>query len=214
MVSMWILPFALTATPAKLSPIQDALFKGTEAVAWRGTRGWTEREGFFENSGQNPEPLFTKEEYADAHVHAEFKIPKGSNSGVYVQGRYEIQILDSTGKAKKDLLSSDCGGVYERWKDDKGYEGVAPMVNAFRGHDTWNTYDIVFRAPRFDASGKKVENARFVEVRLNGILIQQNVPVTGPTRAAFFEDEKPTGPVVFQADHGPVAYRNVWVRKL
>jgi hypothetical protein len=214
MVSVWILPFALSTTPANLSPIQDAIFKGSEAVTWRGTRGWAEREGFLENSGQNPEHLFTKEEFGDAHVHAEFKIPKGSNSGVYVQGRYEIQILDSTGKSTQDLRSSDCGSVYERWKDDKGYEGVPPLVNAFRGTDVWNTYDITFRAPRFDASGKKVENARFVEVRLNGILIQQNVQVTGPTRAAFFEDERATGPVVLQGDHGPVAYRNVWVRKL
>lgn len=86
------------------------------------------------------------------------------------------------------------------------------MRNAERAPGEWNTYDILFRAPRFDAKGKKTENARFVEVRLNGVIVQSGVEVTGPTRAAMFEDEQPTGPLMLQGDHGPITYRNVWFR--
>ena len=150
------------------------------------------------------------EMYGDVTVHVEFRIPKGSNSGVYLMGRYEIQIFDSFGKALKDMTFADCGGVYQRWKNDAGFEGTAPLANAFRGPGEWNTYDIKFQAPRIGPGGRKT-NARFVEVRLNGIVIQRNVSVTGPTRASFFEDEVETGPIVLQADHGPVEFRNVWV---
>ncbi len=157
--------------------------------------------------------LVSKRSFADAQVHVEFLVPKNGNSGVYLQGRYEIQILDSHGVPDKDLQSSMCGSVYERWKDDKGYEGVPPKVNAARPAGQWQSFDILFRAPRFRA-GKKVENARFLEVRLNGVLVQKGVQVTGPTRAAMFEDEKPLGPIFLQGDHGPIAYRNLSVKPL
>ena len=73
---------------------------------------------------------------------------------------------------------------------------------------------MVFRAPRFDAGGKKTANARFVKVVHNGQVIHENVEVTGPTRAAAFNDEKPHGPLMLQGDHGPVAYRNPWIKPL
>jgi hypothetical protein len=193
--------------------VQSAVPRGAEAVTWRGTKGWVEQGGVLSNSGPSPEHLFSTGEYGDAHIHAEFRIPKGSNSGVYVQGRYEIQILDSSGKADKDLTFADAGGVYQRWKNDMGYEGNAPLVNAFRGPGEWNTFEIDFEAPRFDKAGTKTKDARFKLVRLNGKVVQRNVTVTGPTRASYFEDERPKGPIVLQSDHGPVDYRNVWVRK-
>jgi hypothetical protein len=87
-------------------------------------------------------------------------------------------------------------------------------VNASLPPGQWQTFDVVFRAPRFDASGKKTRSARFVKVAHNGKLIHENVEVTGPTRAATYNDEKPTGPLMLQGDHGPVAYRNVRVRPL
>jgi hypothetical protein len=73
---------------------------------------------------------------------------------------------------------------------------------------------VVFRAPGFDEQGRKTGNARFVKVIHNGAVVHENVEVTGPTRAAMFNDEKPGGPIMLQGDHGPVAYRNVWIRKL
>jgi sugar phosphate isomerase/epimerase len=199
---------------ARNAPQRAQVRSVVQPVSWRSTRGWAPQGNVLSNSGSNPEHLFSTEEHGDATVHAEFRIPKGSNSGVYLQGRYEVQILDSSGKTKDQLTFADAGGIYQRWKDEKGYEGTAPLVNAFRGPGEWNTYDIKFRAPRFDTSGRKVENARIIEVRLNGIVVQRNVSVTGPTRAAFFENERPTGPLVLQGDHGPVEYRNVWIGKL
>lgn len=156
--------------------------------------------------------LFSKVESGDVLAHIEFMVPKGSNSGVYFQGRYEVQILDSWGVPSPTY--TDCGGIYQRWdeaRDPKGYEGHAPRMNASLAPGEWQTYDVIFRAPRFDSNGKKTENARFIRVLHNGRVVHENVEVTGPTRAAAFEDEKPTGPLMFQGDHGPVAYRNIWL---
>lgn len=159
--------------------------------------------------------LLTRAQYSDVEAHIEFLVAKGSNSGVYFQGRYEIQILDSWGR--KEVSSSDCGGIYERWDEARGagkqgFEGHAPRANASRRPGEWQSLDVVFRAPRFDANGKKIENARFLRVVHNGVLVQHNVELTGPTRAASFADEKATGPLMLQGDHGPVAFRNLLLR--
>jgi len=157
--------------------------------------------------------LLSDFEHGDVEAHIEFVVPKGSNSGVYFQGRYEIQVFDSWGV--EHPKHSDCGGIYERWKNDKGYEGHAPRVNASKAPGQWQSFDVVFRAPRFDASGKKTENARFLKVAHNGQIVHENVEVTGPTRAAHWEnDEKPLGPLMLQGDHGPVAYRNLRLKPL
>jgi hypothetical protein len=156
--------------------------------------------------------LLSKCEHGDVELHVEFMVPKGSNSGVYLQGRYEIQILDSWGVEKPKY--GDCGGIYQRWEDGKGFEGHPPRVNASRPPGQWQTFDCVFLAPRFDADGKKTGDAKFVKVVHNGVVVHENVEVTGPTRAAAFSDERPAGPLMLQGDHGPVAYRNVWFRPL
>lgn len=157
--------------------------------------------------------LMTRDEFGDVEAHLEFVVPQGSNSGVYFQARYEVQILDSWGV--ETPAHGDCGGIYQRWKDGRGYEGHPPRVNASRRPGEWQTFDVVFRAPRFDASGNKTANARFVKVIHNGVVVQENVEVTGPTRAAAYEtDERALGPLMIQGDHGPVAFRNVRVRPL
>jgi hypothetical protein len=153
-------------------------------------------------------------EHGDVLAHIEFMVPKGSNSGVYFMGRYEIQVLDSFGVEQPQ--HSDCGGIYQRWddnRDPKGYEGRPPRVNAARAPGEWQVFDVVFRAPRFDANGKKTANAMFVRVVHNGVVVHENEEVTGPTRAALFNDEKPKGPLMLQGDHGPVAYRNIWITR-
>lgn len=149
-------------------------------------------------------------EHGDVIAHIEFMVPQGSNSGVYFQGRYEIQVFDSWGVEHPKY--SDCGGIYQRWGAQGGFEGTSPRVNASRKPGEWQTFDVIFRAPRFDESGKKVENARFIKVLHNGVLVHENVEVTGPTRAARFEDEKAVGPLMLQGDHGPVAYRNIRIQ--
>ena len=151
--------------------------------------------------------LFSVAEHGDVVLHVEFMVPQGSNSGIYFQGRYEIQVLDSWRVEK--LKHGDCGGIYQRWNQGRGFEGHPPRINASRPPGAWQSFDVVFRAPRFDESGKKLANARFVKVVHNGTLVHENVEVTGPTRAAGFSDEKPTGPLMLQGDHGPVAYRNL-----
>lgn len=159
--------------------------------------------------------LVTRQHFTDLEVHVEFLIPKGSNSGIKMMGKYEIQIADSFG-AKK-LTGSDCGGIYPRATTKPRYHnidaGTPPRVNAARKAGEWQTLDIVFRAPRFDGKGNKTENARFVKVTLNGQVIHENVEVKYPTGAAWVTKELPKGPLLLQADHGPVAFRNVRVRR-
>jgi hypothetical protein len=162
----------------------------------------------------NARDLVTKEEFGDAEVHVEFLIAKGSNSGVKFHGHYEIQILDSFGKTK--LTGDDCGGIYPRAELKPKYhyldEGVPPRVNASKPAGEWQTLEAVFRAPRFDAEGKKTANARIVKATLNGRLIHEDVELKTPTGHAYTNKEAPRGPLLLQGDHGPVAFRNVKVR--
>lgn len=166
---------------------------------------------------KNNTHLVTRERFGDIELELDFMMPKGSNSGIYLQGRYEVQLFDSWGNI--DPTYADCGGIYQRWDDKrqgntKGYEGMPPLMNTTKAPGLWQHVHIKFRAPRFDSQGKKTENARFEEVFLNGVLIQQQVEVTGPTRAAAYEDEQPEGPIMLQGDHGNVAFRNISYRPL
>lgn len=155
--------------------------------------------------------LVTTREFGDCKAHIEFCVSQNSNSGVYFMGLYEVQILDSYNKP--EVTFSDCGGIYARWINGQNVEGHAPRVNASKAPGEWQTFDVVFRAPRFDDAGNKTENARFVEVRHNGVLVHEDVELTGPTRSAISETkEPPTGPLMLQGDHGPVAYRNIWIK--
>ncbi len=156
--------------------------------------------------------ILSKAEFGDVRAHIEFMVPKGSNSGVYFMGRYEIQVLDSWGVEK--LKHGDCGGIYQRWdnnREPKGFEGHPPRVNASRAPGQWQSFDVIFRAPRFDKNGRKISNARFERVVHNNRVIHEDVELTGPTRASAYNDEKPTGPLMLQGDHGPVAYRKIWL---
>jgi hypothetical protein len=159
--------------------------------------------------------LISKESFGDVELHIEFNVPKGSNSGVKFQAVYEVQIFDSYGV--KTLKGSDCGGVYPRSEEKPKYhhidDGHAPLVNASKAPGEWQTLDITFLAPRFDASGQKIDSARITAL-LNGKKVQDNLEVTTPTGAAWHDKEKPTGPILLQADHGPVAFRNIKARPL
>ena len=158
--------------------------------------------------------LITEAEFGDLEAHVEFCIAKHSNSGVYLMGRYEIQVYDSFGVEKDKYPGIECGGIYPRWIKEKDVEGHSPRVNASKPPGQWQSFDITFRAPRFDASGKKIADAKVVKLVHNGKVVHENVELTGPTRGPMAEDEKPTGPIRLQGDHGPVAYRNLWVKAI
>ncbi len=152
--------------------------------------------------------ILSEIEHGDVEAHIELVVPKNSNSGVYFMGRYEIQVLDSWGVTSPKY--GDCGGVYASCSDPKpDSKGTPPSVNAAKPPGEWQSFDVVFRAPRFDAAGKKTENARFVKVVHNGKVIHANVESPRPTCAAHWLDEKAKGPLMLQGDHGPVAYRNI-----
>jgi hypothetical protein len=160
--------------------------------------------------------IHSDRQHGSCELHIEFCVPQKSNSGVYLMGQYEIQVLDSWGKPDSELTPSANGGIYYRWVTETKtqYEGKAPSSNASRPPGEWQTFDILFHAPRFDASGKKIANARFERLTHNGVVIHENYECTGPTRGAWNEEDIPLGPLRLQGDHGPVAYRNIRIRPL
>lgn len=187
------------------------LFDGKDLSGWAKcgsdeAPGWKVENGYMQVQGGN---ICTKQKFTDCQLHVEFWLPlmanaqgqARANSGVYLQGRYEIQVLDSYGLKSQ---GGDCGAIY----------GVAvPLVNACRPPEQWQTYDIIFYTTKFDGKGNKTSDAR-ITVLQNGVLIHNNIEVPGPTAAWANSDIKETGPIMLQ-DHGcAVRYRNVWIRPL
>jgi hypothetical protein len=145
------------------------------------------------------------ETFSDGTLHVEFMLSympdaRGqgrSNSGVYLQGRYEVQVLDSFALEGKN---NECGGIYTI---------AAPTLNLCLPPLTWQTYDIDFTAAKYDPAGKKTANARMT-VKHNGVTIHQDVEVPRTTTAAPVKEENSPGPVYLQNHHNPVRYRNIW----
>ena len=151
------------------------------------------------NSVAHSLDFYTDQKFGDCLIEVEFMIPKGSNSGVYVMGEYEVQILDTHAKKGK-LGPGDMGGIYTN---------AAPLVNAARPPGEWQKFVIDFQAPRFEGD-KKVRNARFLKVTLNGQVIHKNVEIMkGPTPGGLTGREVAAGPLMFQGNHGAVAFRNI-----
>jgi Domain of Unknown Function (DUF1080) len=195
------------------APPKDAivLFDGRDLSGWAQRRSgrpatWKIEDGAMVAGGGD---IVTTQKFTDFQLHVEFNVPlmpnaRGQargNSGVYLQGRYEIQVLDSYGLVSQ---SGDCGAIYDQ---------APPMVNACRPPGQWQTYDILFHAPRFDEAGRRIARPR-VSVLQNGIWIHDDVEIDGSTTASMNTDPREPGPIMLQ-DHGnPVRYRNVWLRPL
>jgi hypothetical protein len=142
--------------------------------------------------------LYTEKKFGDCLLEVEFMIPKGSNSGVYLMGEYEVQIYDTHGKTP--LKPGDMGGIYQN---------AAPKVDASKKYGEWQKFVIDFRAPRFQ-DGKKVENAKFIKVTFNDQVIHENVEMTkGVTPGGLTGKEHAEGPVMLQGNHGPIAFRTI-----
>lgn len=170
---------------------------------------WTFEEGVL-TASPVWDSLVTRASYRDFRMHVEFNVnsapdpdpEKNGNSGIYIQQRYEIQILNSYGVSEADYKPSYCGSLYRMKKPDK-------LVNKPAGQ--WQSFDIAFRAARFDGD-KKVENAR-VTVYQNGQLIHDDVSIRNKTGAGMKEGPDPR-PIKLQGHHNPVRFRNVWIQVL
>jgi hypothetical protein len=160
--------------------------------------------------------LYTVNQYGNVAVELDYLTSKGANSGIYLQGNYEIQIDDAWGL--RTPTSHNNGGIYQRWDDskpeaEKGFGGVAPRQNVSKAPGLWQHIKIIFQAPQFDGAGKKTGNARIISIDLNGVTIHENVELFGATRGAAGA-EKATGPLRLQGDHGSVAFRNISITPL
>ena len=143
--------------------------------------------------------FYTKKAFGSGTIKLEVMVPKGSNSGVYVMGEYEVQVLDSYGRDKKPG-AGDMGAIY----------GAAPPTKpVYKKPGEWSTMEIQYEAPKFGADGKKTANMKFVKVVLNGAVIHENVEMKGPTPGGVARKEKAVGPIMFQGNHGAVAFRNM-----
>jgi Domain of Unknown Function (DUF1080) len=207
-------------TPGRTTadPPSDAiiLFDGRDLSKWRSADGspakWIVRDGYVEVAPGAGE-IVSADSFGDCQLHIEWATPavvKGEgqergNSGVFLMGRYEVQVLDSY--QNETYFHGQAGAVYKQY---------APLVNASRPPGQWQTYDIIFKAPKFDEQGKVTERAR-VSVLHNGVLIQNNVEIYGITyndRPAVYIAHPAEQPLHLQ-DHGnPVRYRNIWIRRL
>jgi hypothetical protein len=186
------------------------LFDGEDVSKWQDASGgdakWTVVDGALEIAPKSGS-IQTRDKYHDFSMHLEFRTPvpaegdKGQhrgNSGVILQGRYEIQILESFGLPP---TPGDCAAVYSIRAPDKNV-ALPPME--------WQSYDLTFRAPRYDENGKKTQNARVMLI-WNGVKVHDDVEIPSPTRSHLLPEPPGPGPVVLQ-DHGfKVQFRNIWI---
>ena len=181
---------------------------GTNMDAWVQEPFWNVRDGVMNMSGHS---IRTKEEFPSMQLHLEFKTPfmpnesPGSqgrgNSGVYVFGRYEVQVLDSFTDVPRDNL---CGGIYQK---------AVPIAQACLPPEEWQTYDMEFQAPQFDGSGAKTADA-VITVKLNGTVIHDKVVLPSCTPGGVSDQEAAKGVLMLQDHHDSVEYRNIWVKPL
>jgi hypothetical protein len=193
-------------------PPADAivLFDGRDLSPWQGGEKWLVADGVATVRGGG---ISTRQAFGDCQLHVEWASPaevKGNgqgrgNSGIYLMGRYEIQVLDSFDNLT--YPDGSAGSLYKQWP---------PLVNASRKPGEWQTFDIIFRGPRFDEQGQ-VTQPGYITVLHNGVLVQNHAEIQGSTawdRAPAYSAHPPKLPINIQ-DHGnPVRFRNIWIREL
>jgi len=189
------------------------LFDGKDLSKWTDPKGqpsdWNVRNGYVEVGKTD---LMSKEKFGDVQLHVEWSEPpkiegKGQgrgNSGVILMGRYEIQVLDNY--QSPTYADGTAGAIYGQWP---------PLVNAVRPPATWNVYDIVFEAPKFE--GDKLVKPAYQTVFLNGVVLHNHKEVIGRMvyrQVGTYAPHGPEEPLMLQNHHNPVRYRNIWVRRL
>jgi hypothetical protein len=192
-------------------PPSDAvvLFDGTDLSQWEGGENWIFQDGYGICKGG----ITTKESFGDCQLHVEWASPEKiegrgqgrGNSGVFLMGRYEVQILDSY--ENETYPDGQCGAIYKQ---------SPPLVNASRKPGEWQTFDIIFTAPRFDEDGKLLRPG-YLTVLHNGVLIQSHFELLGSTawhKPPTWEPHGPKAPIRIQYHGNPVRFRNIWIRPL
>ncbi len=209
----------LQGPPGKAPSDAIILFDGKDLSNWSSEKGepskWIVRDGYME-SVKGAGYARTKQQFGSCQVHVEFATPAvvtgigqgRGNSGVFLQGMYEVQVLDSY--ENKTYPDGQCGALYGR---------SVPLANACCKPGQWQTYDIVYHRPLFDASGKVTRKAIFT-VFQNGILIQDHVELqggtgwNGPHAVTEYVPHGDKGPLMLQDHNNPVRFRNIWIREL
>jgi hypothetical protein len=193
-------------------PPSDALvlFDGKDLSQWEGGRQWIVRDGYAIAHGSD---IRTKKDFGDCQLHVEWATPEKvegqgqgrGNSGVFMMGHYEIQILDSYNN--ETYYDGQAGAIYKQ---------RPPLVNACRRPGQWQTFDIIFSAPRFDQKGNLLKPA-FITVLQNGVLIQNHFQIQGTTlwdAPPKYTAHPPKLPIILQYHGDPVKFRNIWIREL
>jgi hypothetical protein len=192
-------------------PPSDAkvLFDGKSLAAWHDGEKWEIKDGY---AVAREAGITTKEEFGDCQLHIEWASPAEvsgegqgrGNSGVYLMGRYELQILDSY--HNPTYFDGQAGSIYKQHP---------PLVNACRKPGEWQAYDVIFTAPRFDEQGG-VKKPASITVLHNGVVVQNHFELQGGTfyeRPPMYETHGPKGPIHLQFHGNPVRFRNIWIRE-
>ena len=210
-------PRVVTTAPNQAPSDAIVLFDGTSLDHWVSQKDgasapeWDVADGAF-TAVRGSGSIQTKQQFIDYQLHVEWRSPTEivgegqgrGNSGVFMQGLYEVQVLDSYNNR-----------TYSNGQAASLYKQRIPLVNATKAPGEWQTYDIIWTAPRFNTDGVLISKAR-ITVLHNGVLVQNNVELDGPTEYIGIPKYKAhgAGPIVLQ-DHGnPVSFRNIWIRPL
>jgi hypothetical protein len=208
----WPEPKVVTPGSQPGAPPSDAtvLFDGKDLSQWVGGDKWEIKDGFaITRKGD----IKTKESFGDCQLHIEFATPikvSGSgqgrgNSGVFLSDKYEVQVLDSFNN--KTYFEGQCGAIYNQ---------MPPMVNVCRGPGEWQTFDILYTAPRFAEDGK-LEKPAYVTVIQNGVVVQNHHEILGETffdRPPSYKKHPPKMPIHLQFHGNETMFRNIWIREM
>jgi hypothetical protein len=186
------------------------LFDGKDMSKWVGGESWDVHDGY---ATARRRSIRTKDAFGDCQLHVEFATPaevKGSgqgrgNSGVFLMGKYEVQVLDSYGNTT--YFDGQCGAIYKQ---------SPPMVNVCRKPGEWQTYDILFEAARFGEGGQ-VQRPAYITVLQNGVVVQNHFAIQGDTawdKPPHYGKTGERGPIELQFHGNPVRFRNIWVREM
>jgi len=209
---VWPEPAVVTPGEKPSDPPSDAitLFDGEDMSAWKNGDAWLVEDGIATAAKKG---IQSKQKFGDVQLHLEWSAPeevKGNgqgrgNSGIYFMGKYEVQILDSF--ENPTYFDGQAASIYKQ---------TPPMVNAMKKPGEWNTYDIIFNAPKFDKDGKVLRPAHLTVLH-NGVLVQNHFELQGGTfwdQPAHYEPHGEKGALSLQFHGNPVRFRNIWVREI